>query len=358
MELAKRSPFRRLIAPIRCCRLAGLWLVLLLALQVTPLAAQTPAARLTLDEYHALLREAITALETEPPGEYAALDEQRRRLASVQEVVLPSGEIVRVRPLLGSDEAPVFDRQAALARLRLMVTQLDAAPEDATAARLALLEQILARPLFNRPSALIDRFIAWVEEWLRRLLGREQDAAPSPALAATARAIPWVLAALAALGLGWLLTYWLQSLLRSFVADAEARRRAAEGENAPLTAGEARRQAHHAAQAGRYRDAVRRLYLAALLHLQEARLVPPDPSLTNHELLARVPAGAPLHSYLAPVVETFDQVWYGVREPDHATYSAYLQAVDALESSVRAHADAHTRTQTVNDAEAAKPPVA
>jgi hypothetical protein len=71
--------------------------------------------------------------------------------------------------------------------------------------------------------------------------------------------------------------------------------------------------------------------------LQEQRIVPPDPSLTNHELLDHIPADAPIHAQLAPVVDTFDQVWYGVREPSQATYLAYTATVDELEAGIRAN---------------------
>jgi hypothetical protein len=322
----------------RLLAVLGCWLLMMMPGHAT---AQSPASRLTLDEYQALLTGALHELEGAPLGNRGeTLQRVRAQVAAVKEVILPSGEVVMVAPLLGDAENPVRSRRAALARLTLVTGQLAAASGDATGERLALLEQVLARPEFNSPAALLERWLTAGREWLRRLLGRPAEGDPSPVLAGAAQAVPWVLAALGALLAGWLLSFWLQGLLRSFVADAEVKRRRAAGEELPLTAAEARRQAHSAAQSGRYRDAVRRLYLAALLHLQEQRIVPPDPSLTNHELLDRVPADAPIHAQLAPVVETFDQVWYGVREPSQATYVAYAAAVDELEAGIRAHAPA------------------
>ena len=49
-------------------------------------------------------------------------------------------------------------------------------------------------------------------------------------------------------------------------------------------------------------------------------------------MLGRVPATHPVHAHLQPVVDTFDDVWYGIHEPDGQTYTAYLHAIDELES--------------------------
>ena len=100
----------------------------------------------------------------------------------------------------------------------------------------------------------------------------------------------------------------------------------------PRTPAEARARANTLAHAGDYRNGVRHLYLAALLTLEEHKLVTVDRTLTNRELLARVPAGHPIHPHLQPVVDTFDDVWYGVHQPDAATYASYARSIDALQS--------------------------
>jgi hypothetical protein len=117
--------------------------------------------------------------------------------------------------------------------------------------------------------------------------------------------------------------------LRSFVTDSRVDV-LGDDDDLPRTAAEAREQARAAAESGFYRDAVRRLYLAALLQLSEHQLIPYERSLTNREVLVRVAADSPIRLHLEPVIATFDQVWYGVREPDQATFTAYEQAIDAL----------------------------
>ena len=97
---------------------------------------------------------------------------------------------------------------------------------------------------------------------------------------------------------------------------ARARR---TGSREPATAAEARKQASTQAQSGDYRGAVRSLFLSALLHLRENDMLHYLDSHTDRGLLASLPTQSPAHLYLQPVVETFERVWYGIREPDEHT---------------------------------------
>jgi hypothetical protein len=228
-------------------------------------------------------------------------------------------------------------RTVALARLRATLAQIDAAPTDNTAARLALLDEILARPEFNRPLSLWERFWQWFERMLAEWLPDRPAAGNAGWLAFLLRALPWIITTLVVAVVIWLLSYWLQRVLRSFVTDARAA--GINGDDSlPATAAEARQQARAAAESGYYRDAVRRLYLAALLQLSEHSLITYERSLTNREVLVRVPNDSPVRQHLEPVVATFDQVWYGVREPDQATFTAYEREIDTLSAVAAANA--------------------
>ena len=46
-----------------------------------------------------------------------------------------------------------------------------------------------------------------------------------------------------------------------------------------------------------------------------------------------MPAEHPARAHLQPIVEVFDDVWYGVHEPDDATFARYQAEVDALQQS-------------------------
>jgi hypothetical protein len=64
-------------------------------------------------------------------------------------------------------------------------------------------------------------------------------------------------------------------------------------------------------QQGDARRAVRQLFLATLLLLEERGELPSDRALTNYELLRAVKERPSLATALAPVVDTFERVWYG-----------------------------------------------
>jgi hypothetical protein len=82
--------------------------------------------------------------------------------------------------------------------------------------------------------------------------------------------------------------------------------------------------------AGDYRVAVRLLYLSTLLLLEERKLLCYDRTLTNREYLGQVADNPSLGEALRPVVDTFDEVWYGQVEPDAGGYEAYARQVDRV----------------------------
>jgi hypothetical protein len=123
-------------------------------------------------------------------------------------------------------------------------------------------------------------------------------------------------------------------MVRAFVGDVGRARQ--ETDPLPATPAAARQAAARSAEQGAYRTAVRYLYLAALLTLQERRLIPRDPSLTNRELLTRAPAHHPIRAPLGEVVAVFDEVWYGLREPDVAAFQRYQHVVHELETLAQA----------------------
>lgn len=82
-----------------------------------------------------------------------------------------------------------------------------------------------------------------------------------------------------------------------------------------------------------FRNALRFLYLSAILHLQERGALPYDRSLTNREYLRQEQVGIDLHATLRPVITLFDEVWYGHKPCDANTVASYrelLQKVYAI----------------------------
>lgn len=287
-----------------------------------------------LAEYVGALREAqeILAQQREPAGAPAAVDRARAVLEGFERVEFATGAKIAVAPLLGAKGA-ALTQEAAAARVSTLLAQLEAAGGDDTAARLVVLDQVLAGPAFQQGESWWDVFRRWLAEWLDRLL--PQSAPTSSNSGAAGRAsdlIAWSIGIVGVVAIVLLLAYWLRGLIGGFVANADGDEAGGGEDDLPQSPAEARQRAAGAANEGNYRGAVRNLYLAALLTLEQQGLVPADRSLTNREVLGQIGNTHPLRPHLQPVVETFDDVWYGVHEPDAGTYTAYAESIDELET--------------------------
>jgi hypothetical protein len=97
-----------------------------------------------------------------------------------------------------------------------------------------------------------------------------------------------------------------------------------------LTSVEALNRAQQFANAGDYRTAVRQLYLATLLWLDEHGRLRYDHALTNREYLQAAASEPALVSSLRPVVETFDRIWYGFESVSPEEFNAYLEQVNEV----------------------------
>jgi hypothetical protein len=312
----------------------GLWLGLGI-----PLAAQPPARTPTLAAYQAELQRALDRLDAAAPDSVdATLLALAGELQTIAGVELPSGETVQVLPLWrvpdGDDDPPLPDRAPATAQLAALLAQLEAAPHDNTAARLLILEEIFRRPEFNSPANWLDRFLRWLRDLWNRFFPDQSGAFEGEDMALAQRILLWAVVGVGVAAIIWLLGSWLQRLLAAFVDSTEFAP-APEDSDLPRTAAEARAQAQAAAESGEYRAAVRRLYLAALLQLSEQHWIGDERSLTNREVLRRIPPDSPVYPHLAPIVDTFDRVWYGIHEPDRATFDAYAAEIDALAAVAR-----------------------
>jgi hypothetical protein len=98
----------------------------------------------------------------------------------------------------------------------------------------------------------------------------------------------------------------------------------------PTTSDMARDRAAASEAASDYRNAVRYLYLSSLLMLDERGLIHYDRTLTNREHLRQVAEKAQVAEALRPVVNTFDDVWYGFAPINELLYQQFRQDVDRL----------------------------
>lgn len=309
----------------RICLAVWLWGWVLTVGALLPMAVRAQDDAITLAAYQEKVASWQAALaESADETQVVAIQQEA---AAIRRVALPSGAVVTLQPLLGEPAAKAIDRSVAQARLAVVQRELAAATNDDTAARLRLLQEILGRREFVEQDSLWDRFWRWVRSWLPQFESREGGATSiSPLL----QVVGWGLLGLGAVLLIWLLSYWLQTLLGRFMGGVE-RRSDGDDQAIPQSASEARTAAHRLANAGSYRDAVRQLYLSALLSLHERDLITYQASDTNREVLTAVRNQPHLYQQLQPVVATFDDVWYGVHEPDRTTFDTYVVAVEQLE---------------------------
>jgi hypothetical protein len=289
----------------------------------------------TVDDYRQLVTEAYAAAQR---SDRIGLDERAEQLLAIDEILLPDGSNSPVdngwlREAL-ADEPPDFP--VVVARLGAILDALGQPRSAPDADALAKLAQIYEVPPFKDralPSAW-DRF--WeaigqaIARFFERLFGNLPTPNPTPTTGTSFSGLSpagWATLLLGLLLVVALIVYAVRSVRHSMVADARARTEAAEEE--PLTAAQAVDQAQSEARAGNYRSAARHLYLSSLLWLEERGMLRYDRSRTNREYLQQL-RGKPTHDALAPVVDTFEQVWYGHRPLDASAFDEYERQVQAL----------------------------
>ena len=184
-------------------------------------------------------------------------------------------------------------------------------------------EEAPPSPLEEWLSGLFERFANWLFNMLEGTLS-------STGL----RVWQLILIGLSALAILFVLGYVWRGLRRAVTAETELALNDQIEEN--LSAGAALSKAQTMSNSGDYRMAVRYLYLAALLQLEERGLLRYDRSRTNREYLwdiKRRSSAAPvpgLFDDFAEVVDVFDRVWYGYQPLDQTAYETYSDKVAQL----------------------------
>jgi hypothetical protein len=276
--------------------------------------------------YTGWVREAFAAAQR---NDRLGLEDVAGRLTSVTSVRLPDNATIAVengwlRDALAAAEP---DMPAIAARLGAIIDALAQPPSVAPADARERLRQMLDQPPFKQPAAA--QTPAWLKaifDWLGRVL--ESVFRPIGRVAPSGgRLIAWVIGGVGAILLLGVIIYLLRGLRRGMVADARATDNDPE---ANLTAKTALDQAGGLARGGDYRTAVRYLYLSALLRLDERNILRYDRALTNREYLDRVRDNPELRAHMAPIVETFDRVWYGHLPIDAESFALYRTQVEAL----------------------------
>lgn len=143
--------------------------------------------------------------------------------------------------------------------------------------------------------------------------------------------LKYVLLPIAAIALAAVVIFFIRQIRMNLIAEArdevtETALARVETEKAALA------RAETAAAASDFREALRYLYLSAILHLQERRVLPYDKSLTNREYLHQAQADIDLHTTLGPAITVFDEVWYGYKPCDAETVANYRDLLQQVYS--------------------------
>ncbi len=295
------------------------------SLGVSPVSATVQSDPPDLSVYESWLREAFAAAQR---GDRIGLEEVAGRLTAVTAVRFPDGTVVTVdntwlREALAS---PTPDLVLIRARLGALIDALAQPPSSAPADALERLERLLESPSFDPPTFEPPQWLIDVLDWLVRAL----ETIIPPVGAVTPQAtnvVAWIIMLVGVVLLLVVVIYLAINVRRGIVRDARIE---AQNDDEALTATGALDQASSLARDGDYRSAVRCLCLSALLWLDEQDLLRYDRALTNREHLERAQRNPDLLLRLKPVIETFDQVWYGHAPVDAALFAAYRQQIETL----------------------------
>jgi hypothetical protein len=291
---------------------------------LAPLPSYAQGGGPSLGDYEGWLREAFVAAQR---GDRLGLEQVAPRLVDTRAVSLGAGASAPVDNgwLRAALEAPDPDMPAIAARLGALIDALAAPPSTSPDDAQERLRRILAGPPFAQPQPTQPSWLGDLLDWLFRLLARLLEPAVR-AGAGSSSLIGWLAFGVGLLALAAILAYIIVKVRRGTTRDARAR--TDDDPEANLTAAAAREQAATLASGGDYRAAVRFMYLAALLRLDERGLLRYDRALTNREYLDRLGDNAALRAQLAPVVETFDRVWYGYAPLDAPGFEQYRRTVE------------------------------
>ncbi len=101
----------------------------------------------------------------------------------------------------------------------------------------------------------------------------------------------------------------------------------------PTTAKEALAAGRQKVEKKEYREAVRKLFLATLITLDDRGIIQYDPTLTNHEIMRFAILRPSLIKSLIPIITTYERVWYGFEPLQTAEYDTLVQQINQLKKS-------------------------
>ena len=346
----------------------GWWLCLLLG--TLPVRAAMPE-EMSLAEYRARLAQAREILENAsqvPPPQTVTLDDNEaegtvayldqclpprdretlyRLLPERPIITTPAGRLTvdnqSLRAALDelcqtTDATDIHERlQSLKAHIAILERHANDVPDGPT----ANVQEILAREDFQpirKTKTPLEYLREWLVTWLEKIFGKLPQGKRPDADSGGLWSNQWV-----QMGLWVSLTLmlaggavWLVRRLRRPPTDAEDGIRIILGEPVALDldADALLAQAQAAAEAGDWRQAVRKVYIALLHELDRREVISLNPAWTNREYLSAVRAQARLYPAMHELTDHFDRLWYGQHQGSREDYERCLSRYQEVRAAL------------------------
>ncbi|HLX63086.1 MAG TPA: DUF4129 domain-containing protein [Planctomycetota bacterium] len=313
------------------------------------------AAELTVSEYRSELKSIRAALDT---GDLSAAQRFARKLdsARISAPVPFKADASILDPILKARSAA--DAAAQKNRLNALITSLDGGEQDANAGRIdaGLLEklrrdeEITLPPKDGEAPQLDDQgwideighhlrgFFKWIGDKLSDLLDRLAKLIPSSGSGGGIGTVVNVIL-FTAVAAVLILVVWMLLKKRKFKAMPAASTpvQAPAKDADPLSRGadEWEQYAVQLAGSGRYREAIRAWYHAALVLLFRAGVLSYRKGRTNWEYCYALPQELPARSTFQQLTGAFEIEWYGKAESSQDSAGAYAAAAKQFITKTR-----------------------
>jgi flagellar basal body-associated protein FliL len=303
--------------------------VLLLILAGPALAAAPPQQALSLPQYIETLQQLRQSLSA--PADTNAVSSALESLPSEWRVEA-AGHTFELDTGGISEALRDYEKDRTANKLAAVTSQLDLLLSNARAMQSAKtnssaerdkLADILSRREFEnvRGESWYDRLKQAAQRWLVNLL---QRIVTSSAFPVVGRVVIWVLVALAIVAAAfWVVRNYRQgNVYTQFAGSPDV------VSAKPWRDWQA--EAHAAAQAGRWRDAVHLSYWAAISFLEAQGLWRPDLARTPREYLKLLPEGDSHRDPLQELTRSFEKVWYGTDTATADTFAGTSKLLERL----------------------------
>jgi hypothetical protein len=292
--------------------------------------ATLPATQpLSLDQYRARVHSVRTRLDSaaaQGSATAGTLNHIKGQLRALTHVRLSDGRVISTDAGRLVGELAVGDASSirtVARRLDLLDDATRVAPRSpASSAQLSALDDVLKDPRFHPHCAPVDCLLTWIgdrlsggRDWIGGAIRTSVEVSPLFAILLLAMLIG--IAVLAARG-----------ALNRMIVPATV----SESTPEPVTSADAEARADRQVAAGDYRSALRYLFLATLLALQERGALELRPGMTNREYLQslRTASSTGLPVSLAALVDAFDRTWYGHLPFDAEDYARCRALADQV----------------------------